>query len=1008
MGVMIGTHPRSNEMAHVLYPFKDLFLLGFFMSVGLDYGPPTGMAAGLCAFFLALSWLKFYQFYGFFLGFAMRNYSAYSCALSLSNYSEFALIVMDIGVDKGWLDPYWMVVTALTVSMSWAIGSPIISRENVFYDYRCCRLQCERKERIPGEEPVDIGNANIMIVGMGRVGTAVYHELCNDEEGEINDRIVGIEASPDIVVKHRSKGLHVLLGDALDFDFWARCGGTQDQIKLLLLTMDSHSANLMVCSNFRERKFSGFIAATARYNDKVEALKKNGAHIAFDVFAEAGSGFAGHVLEEALSHFGDIIHDSTQEEEPSQETKEFHNWLYHTVKHDLEFGRQSNNHSPEGTELHKKAADRLFSITSRTRKIKKSSKGRSGERSKRHDLKSIPAPSAREDSLGHGNDEEDDSEHTVNFIPAPTNESNNPGRVSAWGHIEFESCLRRRNDTRLLGRYDSCILGLCYFPPPAALGLCYFHPSRRPSQLDGFASKRRFSAHTPNLRYCQILKVYISDFKSLFSKTAPFSKFWEENFDSVMPKNKKQSGNVAKSIETVRINRTLERFLTINGADPNIKKNILPFSSVVIPEEVLRRMTSQKKTLQVWRPVIATPTKKGKKPDPTTKSKSAKKGKAGKAATTSTSPTTTTSTSPTTTTSTSPTTTTSTSPTTTTSTSPTTTTSTSPTTTTSTSPTTTTSTSPTTTTSTSPTTTTSTSPSTTIAGDDEQLPECEPGKIRIWQRDGIFKYASGKKWQDCLLLKFVMDDNKTREGPLVLNVHLMKYHDFLLGRNTLIETCEGETGTAPGIVFVFPPDWRHKSVPDSSKWFLFVIRNVASKGDGVADSLQAQLLGTFMFNYKFSCLLDDSTLDWDKQISPTFVPYIGDPTIGNCHEGQKPKKKCKNSASSQMNKMNTMLQRMYESQFQWSGMGTPMRRQTPHANYNNSPFHSPPEFRNPYFDFALATMPLALHPKQFKEPARGSRIDDKPYAFISLDVTQRTRSRNLQRRAETLSARSIR
>eukprot|EP00808_Paulinella_micropora_P028093 g7885.t1 len=428
MGVMIGTHPRSNEMAHVLYPFKDLFLLGFFMSVGLDYGPPTGMAAGLCAFFLALSWLKFYQFYGLSLGFAMRNYSAYSCALSLSNYSEFALIVMDIGVDKGWLDPYWMVVTALTVSMSWAIGSPIISRENVFYNYRCCRLQCERKKRIPGEELVDIGSANIMIVGMGRVGTAVYHELCNDEEGEINDRIVGIEASPDIVVKHRSKGLNVLLGDAHDFDFWARCGGTQDQIKLLLLTMDSHSANLMVCSNFHERKFSGFIAATARYNDEVEALKKNGAHIAFDVFAEAGSGFAGHVLEEALSHFDDIIHDSTQEEEPSQETKEFHNWLYHAVKHDLEFGRQSNNHSPEGTELHKKAADRLFSITSRTRKTKKSSKGRSGERSKRHDLKSIPAPSAREDSLGHGNDEEDESEHTVNFIPAPTNESNNPGR----------------------------------------------------------------------------------------------------------------------------------------------------------------------------------------------------------------------------------------------------------------------------------------------------------------------------------------------------------------------------------------------------------------------------------------------------------------------------------------------------------------------------------------------------------------------------------------------------
>ena len=39
-GLLIGGHPKSNELAKTLLGFKDLFLTGFFLSIGF-YGPPA-------------------------------------------------------------------------------------------------------------------------------------------------------------------------------------------------------------------------------------------------------------------------------------------------------------------------------------------------------------------------------------------------------------------------------------------------------------------------------------------------------------------------------------------------------------------------------------------------------------------------------------------------------------------------------------------------------------------------------------------------------------------------------------------------------------------------------------------------------------------------------------------------------------------------------------------------------------------------------------------------------
>eukprot|EP00808_Paulinella_micropora_P000519 g55932.t1 len=109
-------------------------------------------------------------------------------------------------------------------------------------------------------------------------------------------------------------------------------------------------------------------------------------------------------------------------------------------------------------------------------------------------------------------------------------------------------------------------------------------------------------------------------------------------------------------------------------------------------------------------------------------------------------------------------------------------------------------------------------------GEDEE----KDGKVRIWAARGFFEFISGAEYEDCFLWKLTTDDNKCREGALVLNVRLMKYNGFELKDTTQVETSEGEVSPcAPGLFILFPAGWRRKTpvqINRGSKRFIFAAR----------------------------------------------------------------------------------------------------------------------------------------------------------------------------------------
>jgi len=62
-----------------------------------------------------------------------------------------------------------------------------------------------------------------------------------------------------------------------------------------MLVLPNLQANLDALEQLREISFSGRIAATARFPDEEELLRQSGATAVFNIYTEAGVGFADHV-----------------------------------------------------------------------------------------------------------------------------------------------------------------------------------------------------------------------------------------------------------------------------------------------------------------------------------------------------------------------------------------------------------------------------------------------------------------------------------------------------------------------------------------------------------------------------------------------------------------------------------------------------------------------------------------------------------------------------------------
>jgi len=291
LGVLLSGDVKSGELGRSLLAFKEIFLVAFFLSIGF-HGAPSLVAFSIALALAILMLSKSFLFFRLLTMFKLRSRTSFLTSLSLSNYSEFGLIVGAIGVANGWMSGEWLVIIAVALSITFTMSSlangkahSLYARaENVLHKF-------ESTQRLPDDTPIEVGDANVLVFGMGRVGTGVYDTLLE----KYGEKLLGIDYDPVIVDRHRHEGRNVIVGDATDYDFWERL--RPGRVKMILLDMPNVNESLAAVGMMKATGYKGVIAAAVKHNDSIKPLQEAGVDSVFNIYAEAGSGFAVHAFE---------------------------------------------------------------------------------------------------------------------------------------------------------------------------------------------------------------------------------------------------------------------------------------------------------------------------------------------------------------------------------------------------------------------------------------------------------------------------------------------------------------------------------------------------------------------------------------------------------------------------------------------------------------------------------------------------------------------------------------
>ncbi len=282
-GALLANHPRSSELSKALWSIKEVFLVGFFLQIGIG-GLPDQQAIIFAVVMALVLPLKGALFFGLMVLFKLRARSAFLTSLSLTNYSEFGLIVASIAI------PEWIIPLALTVALSFLVSAPLNRFAHTLYDkLHHYLIRCEREGYHPDEQPLYIDD-EIIIVGMGRTGRAAYHALRDQGHS-----VIGIDSDLIKVEQQTVDGINTIFADAEDSVFWKRLRAPK--LKYVVLAASDLEAKTLAAQKLRESGFKGFIISHCLYPEDAESIRAAGADFIHNTFSETGLKLAEHVLE---------------------------------------------------------------------------------------------------------------------------------------------------------------------------------------------------------------------------------------------------------------------------------------------------------------------------------------------------------------------------------------------------------------------------------------------------------------------------------------------------------------------------------------------------------------------------------------------------------------------------------------------------------------------------------------------------------------------------------------
>ena len=274
-GVILSVSPYVTEISSKIRPLRDFFLIIFFIILGLQIQISNFGKILVNALIFSAVALFVKPFIIMFLmkGFGYTKRTNFLVGVTLSQISEFSVIVLGLGVVMGHILPeiantiiLTLVITILISTYATMYSEWIYLKTARFWDFfEKKRIREKRKERKLKKK------YDVILFGYNRIGFSILTSL-----KKIKKRYLVIDYNPDIIKDLTKFHISALYGDAFDLELLEDL--PLDELKMGISTIPDLESNRLLLQSIRNVNKKAIIILRAHSIEEALMLYELGAN----------------------------------------------------------------------------------------------------------------------------------------------------------------------------------------------------------------------------------------------------------------------------------------------------------------------------------------------------------------------------------------------------------------------------------------------------------------------------------------------------------------------------------------------------------------------------------------------------------------------------------------------------------------------------------------------------------------------------------------------------------
>jgi len=297
-GVILSISPYSTEISSKIRPLRDFFLIIFFIILGLNI-PLNNInsiivnALILSAFVLIFKPLILMSLTAFF-GYTKRT--NFLVGTSLAQISEFSLILLILGVEKGHISSDIFSTLVLTLIITITFSTYMIVYSNGLYNKVKRFVSIFEKKNIKEKRRLK-AKYDAILFGYNRIGFSILNSL-----KRIKKNYLVVDFNPDVISNLSKLGIPSLYGDIYDSDLLNEL--PLDKVELAISTVPDFETSLLLIESIRVINPDAIIILRSNSVEDALELYKKGADYVLTPHFLGGEYVAKMIKEEKINKKG--------------------------------------------------------------------------------------------------------------------------------------------------------------------------------------------------------------------------------------------------------------------------------------------------------------------------------------------------------------------------------------------------------------------------------------------------------------------------------------------------------------------------------------------------------------------------------------------------------------------------------------------------------------------------------------------------------------------------------